>query len=139
LKARLAHRATGAAVPEVCILAVGKLLAAAEVAASALEAEGVRCTVWDVRVVTPLDSEMIADAARHPVVVTVEDGIREGGAGSRIVDELARTCTGPDIPRVEVLGTPIAFIPHGKPDRILSDLGLDGPGIAATVRSILAS
>ena len=137
LKARLAHRATGAAVPEVCILAVGKLLAAAEAAASALEAEGVRCTVWDVRVVTPLDSEMIADAARHPVVVTVEDGIREGGAGSRIVDELARTCTGPDIPRVEVLGTPIAFIPHGKPDRILSDLGLDGPGIAATVRSIL--
>ncbi len=106
---------------------------------SALEAEGVRCTVWDVRVVTPLDPEMIADAARHPVVVTVEDGIREGGAGSRIVDELARTCTGPDIPRVEVLGTPIAFIPHGKPDRILSDLGLDGPGIAATVRSILAS
>ena len=56
-----------------------------------------------------------------------------------LVDELARTCTGPDIPRVEVLGTPIAFIPHGKPDRILSDLGLDGPGIAATVRSILAS
>ena len=71
-------------------------------------------------------------------MVTVEDGIREGGAGSRIVDELARTCTGPDIPRVEVLGTPIAFIPHGKPDRILADLGLDGPGIAATVRSILA-
>ena len=90
LKARLAHRATGAAVPEVCILAVGKLLAAAEAAASALEAEGVRCTVWDVRVVKPLDPEMIADAARHPLVVTVEDGIREGGAGSRIVDELAR-------------------------------------------------
>ena len=139
LTARLAHRATGSGVPEVCILAVGKLLAAAEAAANALEAEGVRCTVWDVRVVTPLDPEMIADAARHPVVVTVEDGIREGGAGSRIVDELARTYTGPDIPRVEVLGTPIAFIPHGKPDRILSDLGLDGPGIASTVRSILAS
>jgi 1-deoxy-D-xylulose-5-phosphate synthase len=71
--------------------------------------------------------------------VTVEDGIREGGAGSCIADAIARTCSGPDIPRVEVLGTPIAFIPHGKPDRILSDLGLDGAGIAATVRSILAS
>jgi 1-deoxy-D-xylulose-5-phosphate synthase len=139
LHARLAHRSSGAGLPEVCFLAVGKLLAAAEVAASELEAEGVRCTVWDMRVVKPLDPEMITDAARHPLVVTIEDGIREGGAGARAADELARHCTGPDIPRVEVLGTPPAFIPHGKADRILADLGLDGPGIAATVRTILAS
>ncbi len=139
LHARLVHRAPGDGTPEVCFLAVGKLLAAAETAADELEAAGVRCTVWDMRVVKPLDLEMIADAARHPLVVTVEDGIREGGAGSRVVDEITRQCKGPDIPRVEVLGTPTEFIPHGKPERILSELGLDGPGIAATVRSILAS
>jgi len=136
LHARLVRRDPAA---EVCILAVGKLVAAAEAAATELSDQGVRCTVWDVRVVTPLDPEMIDDAARHPLVITVEDGIREGGAGARIVDELGRHVTGPDIPRVEVLGTPVAFIPHGKPDRLLADLGLDGPGIAATVRSVLAS
>jgi 1-deoxy-D-xylulose-5-phosphate synthase len=139
LHARLVHRAPGDGTPEVCFLAVGKLLAAAETAADELEAAGVRCTVWDMRVVKPLDLEMIADAARHPLVITVEDGIREGGAGSRVVDEITRQCKGPDIPRVEVLGTPTEFIPHGKPEHILSELGLDGPGIAATVRSILAS
>ena len=139
LHARLVTALPATARPEVCFLAVGKLLAAAETAADELEAAGVRCTVWDMRVVKPLDLEMIADAARHRSVITVEDGIREGGAGSRVVDEITRQCKGPDIPRVEVLGTPTEFIPHGKPERILSELGLDGPGIAATVRSILAS
>jgi 1-deoxy-D-xylulose-5-phosphate synthase len=136
LHARLVRRG---AESEVCLLAVGKLVAAAEAAATELEASGVDCTVWDVRVVKPLDPAMIADAARHPLVVTVEDGVREGGAGSLIADTLATHCAGPDIPRVEVLGTPIRFLPHGKPDRILADLGLDGPGIAATIRAILAS
>jgi 1-deoxy-D-xylulose-5-phosphate synthase len=136
LRARLVRRG---AESEVCLLAVGKLVAAAEAAATELEASGVDCTVWDVRVVKPLDPAMIADAARHPLVVTVEDGVREGGAGSLIADTLATHCAGPDIPRVEVLGTPIRFLPHGKPDRILADLGLDGPGIASTIRAILAS
>jgi deoxyxylulose-5-phosphate synthase len=38
-----------------------------------------------------------------------------------------------------VLGTPSQFIPHGKPDRILADLGLDGPGIAAAALKALAA
>ncbi|MGV3757915.1 MAG: 1-deoxy-D-xylulose-5-phosphate synthase, partial [Actinomycetota bacterium] len=66
---------------DVCILAVGKLLAAAQQAAEALADEGIEATVWDVRVV-PLDPEMLADAAQHPVVITAEDGIRDGGVGA---------------------------------------------------------
>ena len=120
---------------DVCILAVGKLLGAAQEAADALAADGVEATVWDVRVV-PLDPEMLADAARHPVVVTAEDGIREGGVGSMIAGALARVEGAP--PRVRVLGTPTEFIPHGKPDQILADLGLDGPGLAAEARALLA-
>ena len=46
-------------------------------------------TVWDVRVVKPLDREMLADAAAHPAVVTVEDGFREGGIGAAIAGRLA--------------------------------------------------
>src|SRR5207244_9218713 len=61
---------------DVCILAVGKLVEAAEEAAAILlEQEGVSATVWDVRVVKPLDREMVADAAGHPLVLTAEDGI----------------------------------------------------------------
>jgi 1-deoxy-D-xylulose-5-phosphate synthase len=129
---------------DVCILAVGKMLAAARAAADELAAEGVEATVWDVRVVKPLDEVMLADAARHPLVVTAEDGYREGGAGSLVASRLAEmdavagrpaTAAGP---RVANLGVPVQFIPHGKPDDILASLGLDGPGIAASVRRLLA-
>jgi 1-deoxy-D-xylulose-5-phosphate synthase len=129
---------------DVCILAVGKMLAAARAAADELAAGGVEATVWDVRVVKPLDEAMLADAARHPLVVTVEDGYREGGAGSLVASRLAEMDAGAGRPasaagpRVANLGIPVQFIPHGKPDDILAGLGLDGPGIATSVRRLLA-
>ena len=119
-----------------CILAVGKMLAAAQAAADALAAEGIEATVWDVRVV-PLDPAMLADAAEHPVVLTAEDGIRDGGVGSLIADALARR-DGPT-PKVRVLGTPTEFIQHGKPDQILADLGLDAAGLAHEARALVTA
>jgi 1-deoxy-D-xylulose-5-phosphate synthase len=122
---------------ELCIIAVGKMLDAAESAAELLEREGVSTTVWDARVVTPLDPELIADAARHPYVVTVEDGLRDGGVGMAIADHLAEVTLGLPAPRVQILGVPTAYIPHGKPDAILADLGLDGRGIAASAMQLI--
>src|SRR5262245_13513143 len=130
---------------DVCILAVGKMLAAARSAAESLAAEGVEATVWDVRVVKPLDEVMLADAARHPLVVTVEDGYREGGAGSLVASRLVEmeAVSGRPAsstpPRVANLGVPVQHLPHGKPDDILASLGLDGPGIATSVRRVLAT
>jgi len=129
LSARLARRGDGS----VCVLAVGKLLEAAEEAADLLSAEGTEATVWDVRVVRPLDPAMIADAGKHALVVTVEDGIRNGGAGNFIADAIADLHQSRKSPPVLNLGVPTAYIPHGKPDRILAQLGLDGPGIAASI------
>ncbi|HEY8525355.1 MAG TPA: 1-deoxy-D-xylulose-5-phosphate synthase [Acidimicrobiales bacterium] len=123
---------------DVCILAVGKMLAPARAAAAALAEEGVSTTVWDVRVVKPLDEEMLADAARHPVVVTVEDGYREGGAGSLVASRLSEIAGDRPGPRVANLGVPVQFIPHGQPDDILAAFGLDAPGIATEVRRLLA-
>jgi 1-deoxy-D-xylulose-5-phosphate synthase len=120
---------------DVCLLAVGKMLDAAEQAADLLEADGVSVSLWDVRVVKPLDADMLAAAAAHPLVVTVEDGLRSGGAGDAMRDAISARARGI---RVEVLGTPVAYIPHGKPDAILADLGLDAAGITATVRAALA-
>jgi 1-deoxy-D-xylulose-5-phosphate synthase len=79
---------------------------------------------------------MLLDASHHPVVVTVEDGLRDGGAGAAAADgiaDLAACEPAPDgfPPRVVVLGLPTRFIPQGRPDDLLADLGLDGPGIAA--------
>ncbi len=133
LSARLARLGDGS----VCVLAVGKLLEAAEEAAVLLADRGIDATVWDVRVIRPLDPTMIADAGRHGLVVTVEDGIRNGGAGNFIADAIADLQQSRKSPPVLNLGVPIAYIPHAKPERILAHLGLDGPGIAASISKAL--
>jgi 1-deoxy-D-xylulose-5-phosphate synthase len=126
---------------DVCILAVGKMLAPARAAADAMaSSQGIQAAVWDVRLVKPLDEEMLAEAAAYAHVVTVEDGYRDGGAGSAIADRLAGLAAGhehEDSPQVTVLGVPVRFISHGKPDDILASVGLDAEGIAATVRAVL--
>ena len=131
LSARKVHADADA---RACILAVGKLVGASLDAAALLSARGIGVTVWDVRSCAPLDESMLADAARHDVVVTVEDGIRDGGIGMTIEDALV---TRPNAPRVRVLGIPTRFIPQAKPDVILGSLGLDAKGIAATVEEVL--
>ena len=115
------------------------MLEACEQAAELLAHEGLDATVWDPRAVSPLCDKMLADAARHETVVTVEDGLRAGGAGSAIRDALMESTDDHDQPaaRVLVLGVPLDYLPHGKADAILADLGLDATGIAATVKSEL--
>jgi 1-deoxy-D-xylulose-5-phosphate synthase len=136
LSARRVRQGTG----DVCILAVGKMVEAAEGAAEILaESHGVSATVWDPRVVKPLDVEMLADAARHSLVVTVEDGIVVGGIGSQMVEGIAALREDRVAPPAVVLGTPSQYIPHGKPDQILASMGLDAPGIAAAAWKALAA
>jgi 1-deoxy-D-xylulose-5-phosphate synthase len=116
---------------DVGILAVGKMVEPAEEAADLLAARDVQAAVWDVRVV-PLDARMLAEAAICPLVVSVEDGVAEGGVGSMVASALARSGTG-RVPSVATLGTPMAYLPHGNAGDLLASLGLDGPGIAAAV------
>lgn len=119
---------------DVCIIGVGKMLATALGAADKLVDQGVSVTVWDPRVVKPLDGDMLADAARHHLVVTIEDGLRDGGVGSAIADAL-RDLAPVGGPPVRVLGVPSAYLPHGKPDALLSQLGLDVDGVVSEVNA----
>ncbi|MGA0862614.1 MAG: 1-deoxy-D-xylulose-5-phosphate synthase [Ilumatobacteraceae bacterium] len=118
----------------VAILAVGKMVGAAEKAVASLAGRGVSATLWDVRCCAPLDADMIADAARHHAVVTAEDGFREGGIGLAILDALH---TGGYTGRATALGVPTRFIPHAKPDSILAQFGLDAGGIATAATRLI--
>jgi len=122
----------------VCLLGVGKSVGACLDAADELATEGIAATVWDVRVVSPPDVAMLSDAARHQLVVTVEDGVRHGGAGAFLVDAMSAQVesTGLSTPATRVLGVPRQFLAQGKADDILASLGLDGAGIAESVRRV---
>jgi 1-deoxy-D-xylulose-5-phosphate synthase len=133
MKARVVRRGNG----EICILAVGKMLQAVEEACA--QEPGLDATIWDVRVVRPADPEMLEDALRHRVVVTVEDGLRVGGAGSALADAMASLRPARLPARVVNLGIPLGYHPHGRPEEILAELGLDAKGLAASLKEIAAA
>ena len=117
---------------EICIIGVGKMLVVAREAGDRLAESGTSVTVWDPRVVKPLDADMLADAARHRLVVTIEDGLRDGGVGSAIADAL-RDLAPVQGPSVRVLGVPSAYLQHDKPDQLLARLGLNADGVVAEI------
>ena len=118
---------------DVCLLGVGKLVEACEEAAELLAAHGIGATVWDVRVASPLDPAMVDDAMAHPIVLSAEDGVVEGGVGSMIAAAGARRSGPCANPTVVSCGAPIDYLPHGKAGDLLSGLGLDGPGLCLSV------
>ena len=119
---------------DVAILAFGDMAASAVEAAELLAADGVEARVVDMRWVKPLDEDAIAAAASTKLVVTVENGIIAGGAGEGVLEVLSRQ--GNNVPTL-LLGIDDKFVPHGKPAKLLADLGLDPAGIAASVKAAM--
>ena len=136
LKARRLRTGTG----EVVLVGIGKLTRAVLAAADELFEDGIETDVFDARVVRPADPVLLEAMARSRLVVTAEDGLAHGGAGSYLVGEADRVADAGALagPRQVVLGVPTEYIHHAKPDVILSRLGLDGAGIAEVTRRALA-
>jgi len=123
---------------DVCLVAAGRLLPAALAAADQIEWETeASVSVWDPRVISPLDQEMVADAGTHRLVVTAEDGVRVGGLGSLVAEQLQALAGGEQTPPVVALGTPAEYLPHGDPAHLLAVLGLDATGIARSTLAVL--
>jgi 1-deoxy-D-xylulose-5-phosphate synthase len=116
----------------VAILAFGTLLQPALKAGVALGA-----TVANMRFIKPLDTELVAQLARdHDLLVTVEEGCVQGGAGAAVAEALA--AAGMCKPMM-MLGLPDQFIEHGEPGKLLAMCGLDAAGIEQSVRERLAA
>ncbi len=120
---------------DVAILAFGKEVDCALEAADELAEGGIEARVVDMRWVKPIDAAAVREAAETRLVVTVEDGVLAGGAGSAVLEEIARQ--GLSAP-VECIGIDDAFVVHGAQAVVRSELGLDGSGVAARVRARLA-
>ncbi|MGZ5033935.1 MAG: 1-deoxy-D-xylulose-5-phosphate synthase [Usitatibacter sp.] len=112
----------------VAILAFGAMLG------PALEAGGeLNATVANMRFVKPVDRELAFRlAATHELIVTIEENVKAGGAGSAVAEALA--ADGVAVPML-MLGLPDAFVEHGDHRQLLVDCGLDGAGIVRAVRA----
>ncbi|SAL74682.1 1-deoxy-D-xylulose-5-phosphate synthase [Caballeronia telluris] len=111
----------------IAILAFGTMVAPSLAAAEELDA-----TVANMRFVKPIDADLLRElAATHDALVTVEEGAIMGGAGSACVEVLLASSV---IKPVQQLGLPDVFIDHGDPVKLLASVGLDGAGIAKSIR-----
>ena len=108
------------------------LLAFGSVVPHALAAgEELDATVVNMRFVKPIDAELIVRLAReHEALVTIEENVVMGGAGSAVAEALA--AAGIAVPILH-LGLPDRFLDHGDPEQLLADCGLDARGIVAAV------
>jgi 1-deoxy-D-xylulose-5-phosphate synthase len=110
----------------IALLAFGAPLAAAETVAVELG-----LSVVNMRFVKPLDRELILRLARsHEALVTIEDNVIAGGAGSGVAELLA--AEGVSLPILH-LGLPDAFQHHASRDELLGEAGIDSDGIRRAV------
>ena len=120
---------------DVLVLAVGSMAGTGLEAADKVRATGVGVTVVDPRWVKPFDPAVVHLAARHRLVVTVEDNGRTGGVGSTFTQALRDA--GSEVP-VRVHGIAQEFLDHAKRDVILERLGLTPDAIATDTIDALA-
>jgi 1-deoxy-D-xylulose-5-phosphate synthase len=105
------------------------------VAPCAAAAEALDATLANMRFVKPLDLDLILDLARrHDLLVTVEENVVAGGAGSAVAEALSGAGL---TTRCAHLGLPDRYIDHAAHDEQLAACGLDAAGIEAAVRGAL--
>jgi transketolase len=117
------------------VLAIGNLVHAALVAHDILAREGIGLRVVDCYSVRPIDEAAVLDAARdHGVIVSAEEHNVTSGFGSAVAEVLATHGAGARLTRV---GMPDQFSILGPPTHLYRHYGLDGEGVAASVRRAL--
>ncbi|WP_433185106.1 1-deoxy-D-xylulose-5-phosphate synthase [Actinoallomurus sp. CA-150999] len=126
--------ATDEPAADVLIVSVGALAPLCLEVADRLAADGITATVVDPRWVKPVDDTLPGLAARHRMVLTVEDGVRAGGVGSAVAR--AMRDAGVDVPMRDC-GVPEAFLDHAARDRVLARVGLTAADIARQAEETL--
>ncbi|HLI39737.1 MAG TPA: 1-deoxy-D-xylulose-5-phosphate synthase [Streptosporangiaceae bacterium] len=121
--------------PDVLLLGAGRMAVTCAEVAERLTGHGIGVTVVDPRWVKPLDEALAGAAARHRLVVTVEDNGRAGGFG----DAVARLLRDKDVDvPVKTFGLPQEFLAHGTPEEVLAATGLTAQHLARQITEAVA-
>ncbi len=122
------RRTTSRRTNRIAILAFGSMLGPTLAAADELDA-----TVVNMRFVKPLDAALVCKlAGEHDALVTIEENVIAGGAGSAVAEALAAAGI---VVSLLQLGLPDAFIDHGDPAKLLAECGLDAGGIVSSINA----
>ncbi|MDD3079159.1 MAG: 1-deoxy-D-xylulose-5-phosphate synthase [Paludibacter sp.] len=120
---------------DIAVITIGNMAYNASVAISKVEKEKhISIAHYDIRFLKPLDEELLHEVARKfKKIVTIEDGVINGGFGSAILEFLADNGYAAKVTRLGIRDT---FVEHGTPEELYAMLGLDADGIAKSISEI---
>jgi 1-deoxy-D-xylulose-5-phosphate synthase len=120
---------------QLAILSIGHVGNFVVKASEILNEEGITFSHYDMRFVSPLDLDILDQVAgKFDTVITVEDGVIDGGFGSAVTEYFALSGKHISITR---LGVPNRFIEHGTQDELYHECGFDPAGICLAVRELM--
>lgn len=120
---------------ELAVISVGTMASEVQAAIALLGAKA-QIAHYDLVSIKPLDEKMLTQImTRYSTVITVEEGVLMGGAGSAVLEWAS--AQGHRTPIVR-LGLPDKFIPHGAPERLKAQWGLDAKGLAQRLTTYLS-
>jgi 1-deoxy-D-xylulose-5-phosphate synthase len=119
-----------AASKDVLIVGVGSFAQVALDVADLLASHGIGATVVDPRWILPINPDLVELAQDHRLVVTIEDGLKTGGFGSRVRQELRANEVDTALSEV---GVPAEFLEHAERSEILERLGLSAKAITRDI------
>jgi len=115
---------------DVLLVGVGTMAHTAVEVAKLLAAQGIGATVVDPRWVVPVPRSVIVLAAEHRLVVTIEDGVKVGGVGTRVLQDLREAQIDTAVTEI---GLPDEFLEHATRQQILDRVGVNPQTIARDI------
>ena len=120
---------------KIAVLVEGHMLKAAAEAAELLKADGYQPMLVNMRFIKPLDEEVLMKAAENcDLIVTVEDNLKMGGFGSKVLEFYGEKGIKTDVLN---LGFPDRYIEQGTQAQLFTRYGLDAAGIYESVKKRL--
>ena len=117
---------------DLAILTIGTMATNAQKAIEQMENEWeISVAHYDIRFLKPIDEAMLHEIGKKfKQIVTIEDGVIQGGFGSAVLEFMSEHNY---TPRLKRLGIPDSFVEHGTPEELYNMLGLDAEGIAKSI------
>jgi len=117
---------------ELAVITIGTMAYSAARAIEAVERENeISIAHYDMRFLKPLDTELLHEVASNfKYIVTIEDGVINGGFGSAVLEFMADNNYKLNVKRLGIKDT---FVEHGTPEQLYNMLGLDAEGIAKSL------
>ncbi|MBR2835024.1 MAG: 1-deoxy-D-xylulose-5-phosphate synthase [Coriobacteriales bacterium] len=116
-------------IPQITVLALGKMVNVAIEACKTI-AQTYSVSVIDMRWAKPIDTEAVKRACQSKLVVTLEDGTKEGGFGSGVLEEISDSGRNAN---TLILGLPADYISHGSLNDLYRQCGIDSQGVADSI------